>query len=89
MITGEIVSNTFTVAFLVLTFPLISTTDNITVSTPTSEQLKVYLSKNIVSTPQLSNDELSMSEVFIVTLPALSKYAVILFTFTVGNMPSL
>ena len=77
-------SSIVTVAVAVLLFPLVSVTVNITVLIPTSEQLKVVLSRLIEAIPQLSVEPLSISVVEIVTFPEASNGTVKFLVITVG-----
>ena len=62
-------SSTVTIAVFELEFPLTSVTVNVTVLSPTFEQLKLVVFKVIVSISQLSEEPLSIIPVVIFALP--------------------
>src|SRR4030042_1974330 len=71
--TGEIVSNTVTVAVHWSVFPLLSVTVSVTVLPPMSAQVKSVTSSTILAIPHTSLLPLLMSAAAIVTLPVASR----------------
>src|SRR5690606_41812894 len=67
--TGSTLSSTVTVAFAVLTFPLLSVTVNTTAFGPTFEQSNVVMSSERLAIPQASFEALSISAAVIDTFP--------------------
>ena len=77
IVVGEIVSITVTVEVQLLELPLTSVTVKVTTFAPTSAHVNDVAVDTYVAIPQASELPLSMSFAVNVTLPVLSKYALI------------
>ena len=62
-----------TIAVFELVLPFTSVTVNVTILSPISLKLKLFLLSTFVAIPQLSVEPLSMSSAVIVTFPVLSS----------------